>query len=91
MDHDALTRQYITGPLGGEIRAALDWARTISSSGDPSTLELFLHPDDAANLPHGVRLHGYRVCRSIGVPRGQALVFDRPWGRYIRRGEYPTA
>lgn len=91
MDQDALIRKYVTGPLGDEIHASLDWARTISSSGDPGTLELFFHPDDVTDLPPGSKLLGYRVCRSIGVPRGRVLVFDRPWGRYIRRGVYPAA
>lgn len=44
MDYDALVRKYMTGPLGDEIHAGLDLAR--SSSGDPSTLELFFHPDE---------------------------------------------
>lgn len=91
MDQDALARKYQIGPLGCEIRASLEWAMTICSSGDPRTLEVFLNPADADDLPQGVRLYGHRVCRSIGVPRGKCLVFDRPWGRYIRRGQYPLA
>jgi hypothetical protein len=91
MDQDALTRKYLTGPLGSEIHASLTWARRISSSGDPSTLELFFNPVDVEGVPPGVTLFGYPVRRSIGVPLGKVLVFDRPWGKYIRRDEYPHA
>ncbi|MFF5655218.1 hypothetical protein [[Kitasatospora] papulosa] len=77
--------------LGAEIHASLAWARTISSSGDPRTLELFFNPADVDGLPPGATLLGYQVRRSIGVPLGEVLVFDRPWGRYIRRGVYPGA
>ncbi|MGV4989032.1 hypothetical protein ACVB8X_42055 [Streptomyces sp. NRAIS4] len=64
--------------LGREINASLAWAKRISSSGAVETLELFLNLADAEGLPQGATLCGYRVCRSIGVPAGKVLVFDRP-------------
>jgi hypothetical protein len=91
MDQDALAEKYLHGPLGAEIRGSLDWARTVSSSGSPDTLELFFNPADVEDIPRGAKLYGYRVCRSIGVPLGKVLVYDRPWGKYIRRDVYPTA
>lgn len=72
-------------PLIGEIAAARRWARTITSSDE---LELFLNPQDAADIPEGWGLMNMPIRKSIGVPQGKALIFDRCSGQYIRRGEH---
>lgn len=89
MDMDEAMRRFGTGPLGQEIHASIQWAQTVTFGGVDS-LELFLNPADADGVPHGVTLYGYQLRRSIGVPPGKCLVFDRQRGRYIRRGEQPT-
>ncbi|MGW4731819.1 hypothetical protein ACWEQC_22095 [Streptomyces shenzhenensis] len=89
MDMGALMRKFHTGPLGQEIIASIEWAKTVTF-GSIDSLELFLNPVDVDGLPHGWTLYGYQLRRSIGVPPGKCLVFDRRVGRYIRRGERPT-
>lgn len=69
-----------------EIADARRWARKITVADD---LELFLNPRDVEGLPEGWRLMGMPIYRSIGVPRGKALIFDRRSGQYIRTGEQP--
>jgi hypothetical protein len=71
-------------PLITEIAATRRWARRITASDD---LELFLNTADAKGIPEGWRLMNMPIYRSIGVPQGTALIFDRRSGQYIRNGE----
>ena len=71
-------------PLIDEIAATRRWARRTTASDD---LELFLNSEDAADIPEGWRLMSMPIRKSIGVPQGKALIFDRHTGQYIRRGE----
>lgn len=71
-------------PLITEIADTRRWARQVTASDD---LELFLNSKDAADIPEGWRLMNMPIRKSIGVPQGKALIFDRRSGQYIRRGE----
>ena len=70
-----------------EIERASAWGRTVAPWWDE--LELFLNPADSERLGSPTRLLGLPVGSTIGVPEGQALIFDRRRTRYIRTGEKP--
>ncbi|MEC3995030.1 hypothetical protein VSR01_16415 [Actinacidiphila sp. DG2A-62] len=86
---DAFDYMMKTG-LYKEIVHTLAWAQTQSSSDD---IEIFLNPDDAAHLTEDVEdISGFTVLgrplhRSVGVPLGKCMLFDRTRGKYIRRDE----
>jgi len=80
--------EVMEGPLGTAIYEAVHWARKRIPmvSGD----EIWLNPqDDGALTLIGGNLMGYPVCASSRVPRGEALVFCRSWGAYVRNGDEP--
>lgn len=84
-DHPNPLQRIARTPLITEIADTRRWARRITASDD---LELFLNSKDAADIPEGWRLMEMPIRRSIGVPQGKALIFDRRSGQYIRNGEH---
>lgn len=84
-DPSRAIERIMTSPLGSEVHEARNWALTITNS---DKLELFLNPSDAEGL-EGCKLYGMPICQSIGVPVGQALIFDHLSGKYIRKNETP--
>lgn len=80
--------EIMQGPLGAAIYEAVHWARRQIPMmvGD----EIWLNPqDEGALVLIGGNLMGYLVCASSRVPKGEALVFCRSWGAYVRNGEEP--
>jgi hypothetical protein len=80
--------EVMESPLGAAIYEAVIWARKQV----PMTIgdEIWLNPKDVgASVLIGGNLMGYPVCASSQVPKGEALVFCRSWGVYVRSGEEP--
>jgi hypothetical protein len=83
-DRLARLADLMAGPLGEAIDTALAWAQEHGEG----PFEIFLHPSDAEPVAGG-EYNGHPIRQTIGCPVGQALVFDREAGRYLRKGERP--